>query len=502
MIALSISFFPVSVSYCADDPPLHILTHTHFMTLMETLGPSIASPHDTQKIVNLWQHPSILPLFMASTDHAQTLHVATTDPHDLLKQDAYHHQWARLLPKDRRFHLSPQAVSETVCEELREQLMHFWSSYTHDCGLSRPCDEVTHALSFDELVQHALRNRASDIHLQPHADHVRIVLRIDGMLRPFLALSYDAWQSLCAQIKIYSHMDVSELRAPQHGRFQRDFAGRTVDCRVSAHPTLHGCNIVIRVLDIKKSLLTLDELGFSSQQTHALRTHAQYQQGLILFTGPTGSGKTTSLYALLNEMDGLSRHIVTLENPIEYVLSHVRQSEVTKNMSFADGVRSLLRQDPDVMLIGEIRDEDTARMAFRASMTGHLVLSTLHTHDIAHIPRRLMDLGMTLENIVANVHMMVSQRLVRRICPHCHGRSDSANTCRSCHGQGFLGRMCIAHCVPITPQMRHAWLASGTLELHSDEHSIDILWREANRLIQENLTTTEEVLRVLGPCPL
>lgn len=490
---------------------VHNIAQSHIETLFAPYQ-NVVDDHKKDLCVlykDLFSHKQAVPFQCDYAEHVMILHVAMLDAEDLLLQDHLVAKWSSIMGanthpiriKIEAYHATPAWIAE-----LYERILHAWQRHTQGFlhAISAQQDSRSHAtsadtLTFDGLIHKALRARASDIHIQPHAHHAHILFRIDGLLRSIHDIHLDHWTTLCAQIKIYGDMDVAHTRTPQHGRFQHEFAGRMVDCRVSSHPTLNGENIVIRLLDMKKSLLTLDELGFSKEHKELLRQSIQYQHGLIIFTGPTGSGKTTSLYALLNEMDGMSRHIVTLEHPIEYVLPTVRQSEVTPHMNFAQGVRSLLRQDPDVMLIGEIRDEETAHMALRASMTGHLVFTTLHTYDIIQIPQRLMDLGLSFESLVSNIQTLVSQRLVRRVCVLCQGMSSSR--CPTCEGTGFYGRICLVHAVHLTLNMRQQWLNDGHFQGLVQHHTDHALWVAAYDAIQNGLTTHDEVIRVLGPEP-
>ncbi|MBX9976622.1 MAG: Flp pilus assembly complex ATPase component TadA [Alphaproteobacteria bacterium] len=409
---------------------------------------------------------------------AMGLHVALLDPENILIRDQLHHQFKEKI--------IPYGVTEKVFAVLKE-IIHDAPNRAGQGGAVSPQHDL------NSLVMEAIRAHASDIHFQPTATHLVIRLRVDGMLKPMRELHSDYWGSLRTQIKILASMDVAEERKPQHGRFYQDFAGRTIDFRVSSHPTVSGENIVIRILDKYKTLLSFDSLGFSHKHKQILRHCIKHNHGIILFTGPTGSGKTTSLYGLLSEMDSKTRNIMTLEQPVEYAISGIRQSEITQNMSFSEGVRSLLRQDPDVILIGEIRDEDTAQMAIRASMTGHLVLSTLHTHDVLSAPYRLMNLGISEDLLASHLLSVVSQRLVRKICTQCYHKG-----CERCDYTGFCGRTCLSECLFIDESMRRD-LGSDDFMKRFKEYGKETLWDDAMLKINEGLTTQIEVERVLGP---
>lgn len=420
-------------------------------------------------------------------DH-RGVHVAMLDAENILLRDQLKVRYQRPI--------IPYHITHRLLDALNEAVRTHVAKHTEKHEEKSLCS--ADLLTLESIMNQALRLEASDIHFQPMATYFVIRLRIDGLLTHFYEGSLEAWSRILSQIKILAGMDVAITRMPQHGRLQHPFAGRHVDCRISSHPMIDGENVVIRLLDTKKSILSLDELGFSNGHTTLLRSLLKMQHGLILFTGPTGSGKTTSLYALLSEMDTNTRHIATLEQPVEYALFGIRQSEITQNMTFCDGIRSLLRQDPDVMLIGEIRDEETAQMAFRASMTGHLVLSTLHAHDVLSSPHRLMNLGIAKDVIISQVLAVMSQRLVRRLCLECNNDSALKTHCKTCEGRGFKGRLALFEGVVFTPNLRHHMMAEDSFHsLHQRPHKT--LWDDGEQKVQDNLTTYDELIRVLGP---
>ncbi len=264
---------------------------------------------------------------------------------------------------------------------------------------------------FQKIIFDAIRLQASDIHLTPLKDTFNVFFRVDGDLENYKTYNISSFDVLSRSIKVLSNLDISETRRPQSGHFQRG----SIDFRVSTHPLIHGENLVIRILNKNKSMISIDNLGFSKDQILYLKKIAKLQKGLIIFCGPTGSGKTTSIYAMLDTMDKVTRNIMTLEDPIEYQIHGIRQTEIRRGViEFADGVRSILRQDPDVVLIGEIRDEETAKMVIRASMTGHLVITTLHSNDSVGAIARLKELGISDSLIADNLVSVISQRLVKK----------------------------------------------------------------------------------------
>jgi type II secretory ATPase GspE/PulE/Tfp pilus assembly ATPase PilB-like protein len=267
------------------------------------------------------------------------------------------------------------------------------------------------ANSIDRLISDAMRTLASDIHITPFQKTFKIMLRIDGILTDYRTLFIGEFQQLSIALKVMAKLDISETRRPQSGHFQKG----NIDFRISTHPTTYGENIVIRILNKDKELISIENIGFTEDRIAYLKHISTYQNGMIIFCGPTGSGKTTSIYSLLEVMDKKSRNIMTLEDPVEYKIANVRQTEITRGViEFAEGVRSILRQDPDVILIGEIRDEETAKMAVRASMTGHLVLTTIHSNDSFGVISRLREFNIPNSLIADNIIAIISQRLVRK----------------------------------------------------------------------------------------
>ena len=271
----------------------------------------------------------------------------------------------------------------------------------------------------DALLAEAVRRGASDIHCEPEAGYLRLRFRIDGLLREAHCLHRDYWPALAVRLKVLAGLDIAESRAPQDGRFSLQLGGRPIDFRVASLPTTHGENIVLRVLDRQRGIVPLTGLGLDETSLRTLRLMVARPAGLLLVCGPTGSGKTTTLYSLISHLNTPEVNIMTLEDPVEYPLASVRQTSLSEGLrlDFASGVRALMRQDPDILLIGEIRDEDTAAMAVRAAMTGHQVLSTLHANAALGGIARLMEMGVRPALLAGNLTGLVSQRLVRRLRP-------------------------------------------------------------------------------------
>ncbi len=326
---------------------------------------------------------------------------------------------------------------------------------------SQPVVRLVNALLAD-----AVKRNASDIHFEPEEGFLRFRYRIDGVLRQIRSLHKNYWSAIAVRVKVMSGMDIAETRAPQDGRISLSLSGRKVDFRVSTLPTVHGENIVLRVLDRQKGIVSFEQLGLKDDALNTLKLMVARPEGIILVTGPTGSGKTTTLYSILSYLNTESVNIMTLEDPVEYPTTMIRQTSAneTARLDFASGIRSLMRQDPDIILVGEIRDEDTASMAFRAAMTGHQVFSTLHTNSALGSIPRLLDIGVKPDVIAGNIIGIVAQRLVRSLCNNCkepYPLGDlernllglkvtdrqkeiySAKGCDKCDNLGYRGRLAL-----------------------------------------------------------
>jgi type IV pilus assembly protein PilB len=284
-----------------------------------------------------------------------------------------------------------------------------------------PVDEAPAARMLDLVMIQAIRDRASDIHFEPDEKALRVRFRIDGFLYESLTLPKPIHPALTSRIKILAEMDIAETRLPQDGNFNIKMEKRSFEIRVSTFPTIYGENVVLRILDQTSPLFKLEELGFSEETLDHFKQLIRKSSGIILVTGPTGSGKTTTLYALLNMINSKEKNIITIEDPVEYRLAFIRQTQINPKagINFATGLRSILRQDPDIIMIGEIRDLETSEIAMQAALTGHLVLSTLHTNDAPEAISRLVDIGVEPYLISSTVIGVLAQRLIRTICPDC-----------------------------------------------------------------------------------
>jgi len=376
--------------------------------------------------------------------------------------------------------------------------------------------------AIEQIIGSAVRKSASDIHFEPDEKSLRIRMRSDGVLQPFMLVPKDLQEPFTARIKVLANLDVSETRLPQDGRFSLTLGRRELNLRVSCLPTIYGESIVLRILDSGSLLLELSALGLRSEDEARLAQAVARPHGIVLVTGPTGSGKTTTLYTALNAVNRKERAVFTLEDPIEYRLSHIRQTPINEKigLTFSAGLRTLLRQDPDVLLVGETRDKDTAQLMVRAALTGHLVFSSLHTNDSFGAIPRLIDLGVESFLLPATLHMIVAQRLVRRLCPTCREvvadpaallRSfnlplpkDREPTlwkgrgCQECRNQGFRGRVAIFEVLEID-DLYLPLLPSGNsekLKALARERGMPLLFDDGLRRAFRGDTTIEEVFRV------
>jgi len=375
----------------------------------------------------------------------------------------------------------------------------------------------------DSILTDAVKREASDIHFEPEANFLRIRYRIDGMLRQIRALHKSYWPAMTVRIKVLSGMNIAETRAPQDGRIGLTVSGRQVDFRVAAQPTIHGENVVLRILDRQKGIVPLEDLGLAEDHLHQLKLMISRPEGIILVTGPTGSGKTTTLYSILNHINGEGVHIMTLEDPVEYPMALVRQTSVAESakLDFANGIRSMMRQDPDVILVGEIRDAETAEMAFRAAMTGHQVYSTLHTNSAIGAMPRLLDIGVLPDIMAGNIIGIVAQRLVRHLCPHCKapyraeahemrllGLTDDSprpliyrpTGCELCDFQGYRGRLAIMELLRIDSSLDELIARRATaneIRAHAQARGFRPLADDGLRRVLEGATALEELARVV-----
>ena len=372
------------------------------------------------------------------------------------------------------------------------------------------------------LMYEAIHCGASDIHIEPDEMFVRIRMRIDGVLMNKTIVHKNYWSGICVRVKVLSGMNIAESRKPQDGGMKMTIQGREIDFRVSAIPTIYGENIVIRVLDKTHSLSSLKDLGFNKQNLKLIDLALQKPEGIIISTGPTGSGKTTTLYSILSMINDMADNIMTLEEPVEYRLPMIRQSEINNRagFDFASGLRSLLRQDPDVIFLGEIRDKETADIAVRASITGHQVFSTLHTNNAISAITRLLDIGIQPYMLSDSITAVLAQRLVRKLCPDCkktEAMTDEMKTafglpndktcnfcspvgCERCNQTGYRGRIIVSEVLFVDAEIKNAIATRMNIKDLTDlakKKGFVSMQKDAIIKVAKGITSLEEVKRVV-----
>ncbi|MCV6639401.1 ATPase, T2SS/T4P/T4SS family [Candidatus Albibeggiatoa sp. nov. NOAA] len=374
----------------------------------------------------------------------------------------------------------------------------------------------------DALLADAVKRNASDVHFEPEKGFLRIRYRIDGVLQQIRSFHKNYWSAIAVRLKVMAGLNIAENRIPQDGRMTLTLSGRHIDFRVSVQPTVYGENIVLRILDSQRGIMTLDNLGLTDENLQTLQLMIARPEGMILITGPTGSGKTTTLYSILNHLNTELVNIMTLEDPVEYVLGQVRQTAVNEGvkLDFASGIRSMMRQDPDIILVGEIRDEDTAEMAFRAAMTGHQVYSTLHTNTAVGAIPRLSDIGIYPDIMAENIIGIIGQRLIRILCEQCKQAYQPTELhktlldydvqqalsiyrpqgCDMCHNRGYKGRLALMEILRIDEPLQDLIAHKATtfdIRQHAKKSGFQTLAQDGIRRILEGHTSLEEVSRVV-----
>lgn len=412
--------------------------------------------------------------------------------------------------------------SETVEQILSQEPGEVRSVYEERRGrvedLEKGAGEASVIKLVNQIIQEAISSRATDIHLEPYRNKVRLRYRIDGILYDMrlpeeIKYLYD---SIVSRIKIMANLDLVERRLPQDGRAIIKIQGRQVDLRVSTIPSLYGESVVIRILPVRL-LYRLEDLGFSSQELKIMEELMKSSTGIIFLTGPTGSGKTTTLYACLNKLNKEAVKIITIEDPIEYEIVGITQFQVKPQIgfTFANALRSILRHDPDIMMVGEVRDLETAELAIRTSLTGHLIFSTLHTNDAVSGVTRLLDIGIEPYLVASSVKAFISQRLVRVICAECREevkdkdlfpsvfkemRVYKGRGCDSCKSIGYRGRTAIYEIFLLNDKIRELILKKSSareLKIFARKEGFKTLWDAGVEKVREGITTPQEVLRVV-----
>jgi type II secretory ATPase GspE/PulE/Tfp pilus assembly ATPase PilB-like protein len=418
-------------------------------------------------------HNKLIPI----SYNAQAITVGMCDVFDIVAID----QVRRFFPPN--FRINPVYVSETDIMQAIDQYYGYEMSIE---GILKEIESGDSSKNFDEtqlkgdykspmvrfvdaILTDAVHRGASDLHFEPESSFLRVRYRIDGKMMQVRAIHKDYWSAISVRIKIMSSMNIAESRKSQDGRINAEILGRKIDFRVSTQPTIHGENIVMRILDEKQSILSLDKIGFSNHALKIITRMVQRPEGVIILTGPTGSGKTTTLYTVLNHINSIDKNIMTLEDPVEYRIPLIRQTNIKTEigLDFASGIKTILRQDPDVILVGEIRDRETAITAIQAAMTGHQVYTSLHTNDALGAIPRLMNIGVPNYLMSGSLIGVVAQRLARKLCVHCKKEHPiehlekrllgpkyssvekiyKAVGCEKCNG-GYKGRIVICEVLP------------------------------------------------------
>ncbi len=432
---------------------------------------------------------------------------------------------AELQPLIERCYTQRTNLEESIKELVDFEITPEIEKEENDADLLRIQAEDAPAIKFVNLtLLQAIQDRASDIHFEPQEKKLQIRFRVDGLLREVTPPPKKMQAGIISRIKILGGLDIAERRVPQDGRAKIKIMGRQIDIRISSLPTIYGEKIVMRILDSNSLSLNIDDIGFEPGLMQQFKTLLAQSHGMILVTGPTGSGKTTTLYSALNYVNSPEKNIITIEDPVEYRLEGINQIQARPQvgLTFAAGLRSILRQDPDIVMVGEIRDSETAEIAIKAALTGHLVLSTLHTNDAVATVIRLLNMGVDKYLICSALSLVIAQRLARRICLHCKepytppieirqrlinlGVDPSdiifyhGTGCEHCSGTGFWGRLAVYEFFRLTQEIKELIIANASeIELKQKAHELgmETLLENGLKKVREGLTTIEEVLRII-----
>ena len=517
----------------ADEEPWDLLLsttatdeHTALQALAERLGvPFEPEPRPSETAERFYE---VIPASAARHHHfsglwsdGRIMKIATAQP----LQPSTFAMLERALGMPVEIILAPRAAVTNLVNRGYEQRQDLVTEIVEDLPLDETAIEsaassLTQATDLLQLARQtpvirlvnmilfeALRRRASDIHIQPLESRLVIRFRIDGMLvdafNPPLSLA----PAISSRLKVMAELDIANRHSPQDGQTTVRIGSRKVDIRLSCIPTIFGERLVLRLLDQSQTQLTLDALGMTKEMQTELVGLIERPNGMVLVTGPTGSGKTTTLYAAMEQLDRTSRNVMTVEDPVEYHLEGIAQMQVNvkRGVTFAAGLRSLLRQDPDVILVGEVRDEETAQLAVQASLTGHLVLATLHTNDAPSAISRLQDIGVEPYLISSSLLAVLAQRLLRRICQNCHGSGhmpgDENDRCDTCFGSGYAGRVAIYEIMRMSEEIRRLSLTTadaGAIRNLAVKEGMRQMLEDGMDRVRAGLTTEQELHRVLA----
>ncbi len=507
--------------------------------LVEFIESALKIPHVDLKKVRIEQHVAevipesfcrehlIMP-FKLSSDH---IHIARFDPSNLDLENEIEYITGKYV---KSYFAFKDDISHKIDEMYDpDKLIDEWvgenKSKSGRVKLSETEEDAKESSVVklvNQMLLEAIDEEASDVHVEPNENGVSVRYRIDGVLRNKLSLPHSVHPKLISRIKIISNLDIAETRKPQDGKARISVDGAEVDLRVSIMPTSYGEKTVIRILDRRKAMISFEKLGLRGKNKELLKQCFDFKQGIVLVTGPTGSGKSTTLYAALNRIRSTTNNILTIEDPIEYMLDGINQVQVNEKagVTFATALRSFLRQDPDVILVGEIRDRDTASTAIQAAQTGHLVLSTLHTNDTFNAITRLGDMGIKTFKVVDALQGIVAQRLVRRLCDDCKEevpqdkidiklrnamkslgyspKTYQSRGCEKCHFSGYSGRIGVYEILILDDYLKDLFNKGNTLQeirINARKQGFRNLFEDAVSLIAEGITDYPEILRVIQP---
>jgi type IV pilus assembly protein PilB len=502
-----------------------------------TLGTDMLKPAPEKKLENFIPYEFAVKNFVLPLSHTlKSLTIVMADPLDLILIDNLRKLTgceinpiiatkAVILKATEEFYgkstMLDEAVSASYVGNTARQLEGGADSLEEELSLDKLVGMAAEApvvKLVDLIIRQAINERASDIHVEPFKDRIALRYRIDGKLYEIPPPARHLHLAIISRIKILAKLDIAEKRLPQDGAITVKIDDRPIDIRVSTIPTIYGEKIVLRILDRSQTVLDLSQLGFDAKQLEHLRKAINAPYGLIFLTGPTGSGKTTTLYAILSEIKSPTKNIVTIEDPVEYKLDGVNQVQIKPDigLTFSAALRSFLRQDPDVMLVGEVRDLETAEICLRSALTGHLVLSTLHTNDAPSAISRLMDIGIEPYLITPSLLCVVGQRLIRKLCPECkeayepdakemEGMKIKADLlykpkgCPKCNHIGFKGRLSIAEVMLINYQIRELISQKATFQKIREvarSTGMQTLYESAIKKVEAGVTALEEALSV------
>ena len=499
------------------------------------------------------EEAAIFYKFVPIARKGNLLEVGMVDPNNLKAKEALRFITRRSGLESKLFIISEDDLNKvlkqyrTFGEEVKKALKELDKELESDKIISHKKEKVKDAVSrivadapitkiVAVMLKHAVEGRASDIHIEAVGDNIKIRFRVDGILYTSLILSKDVHSSIVSRIKILSNLKIDESRVPQDGRFHIMPSGVKIDFRVSTLPTVNGEKVVLRVLDPDIGLKTFNQLGLHGYNLKTLENTIKKPFGMILLTGPTGSGKTTTLYSILNKLNQETINIVSLEDPVEYFIKGINQSQIRPEIdySFASGLRHILRQDPDVIMVGEIRDEETASLAIHASLTGHILLSTLHTNDASGVIPRLIDLNINSFLLPNSLNLSIAQRLVRRLCDKCKEEINAspeiseviekeieklsperkkefewkkpfkiykAKGCNFCGNKGVKGRIAIYEIIIMTPQLEKIIisreLSDANLREESQRQGMITMKQDGIYKVLQGIVSFEEVIRVV-----